>query len=216
MCRGLEDVRVFLVRLSVEALGKTAMNAVFIDCDGVLACYRSMCWIFEDGDDTLVYDPEGRDSCAPLEKRCIRNLRTLTEAAGCGVVLSTTWRLNDGQRSFLTDSLAAEGITVLDSTPDLGSQGRGFEIAAWLEQHPEVDNFVVLDDDVEQHGEGFELGLPGGHTHVVWTLMGKPHEVPDAEDPGDSVEAGLTEQKVQQAIEILTDSALRIRVQEQS
>ena len=187
------------------------MNAVFIDCDGVLACYRSVCCIFEDDDDTLVHDPEQRDACIPLEKRCIRNLRTLTKAAGCGVVLSTTWRTDENQRNFLTDSLAAAGITVVDSTPDLGGQGRGFEIAAWLEQHPEINHFVVLDDDVERHGKGFEQGLPGADTHVVWTLMGKPHEVADAEDLGDSVEAGLTEQKVRQAIAILTDSALRIK-----
>jgi hypothetical protein len=36
---------------------------------------------------------------------------------------------------------------ILDSTPNLGNAKRGVEIAEWLDDHPEVTHFVILDDD---------------------------------------------------------------------
>ena len=37
---------------------------------------------------------------------------------------------------------------ILDITPTVGlGNGRGGEIQKWLNEHPDVDNYVILDDD---------------------------------------------------------------------
>jgi hypothetical protein len=51
---------------------------------------------------------------------------------------------------YLYNKLRAEGLRIYDTTIkyDFSSgRNRGYEISQWLEDHPEVDRWVVLDDE---------------------------------------------------------------------
>jgi len=167
-------------------------KVVFIDCDGVLCNARSVTCDYEDGDDSLWYDPDG--TVLPLEKRCIAALRHIVEETGAVVVLSTTWRIDPRQRDFLVKALQSNDIQVIGDTPDLGGCGRGAEIHAWLQDHLEVQRFVALEDQ-ENHIRSFQNHLPAGSW--VQTSMGIG---------SDPLSAGLTDDKAMEAIKILTSA----------
>lgn len=60
---------------------------------------------------------------------------------GCEIVLSSSWRYHpDGV------SATRKIVDLLDITPKLNA-ARGEEIQAWLDKHPEVTKYAILDDD---------------------------------------------------------------------
>jgi len=67
------------------------------------------------------------------------------------IVISSTWRIGKSL-GWLQDHFENEGFSyatsMIDVTPDLQySSTRGAEICVWLNEHPEVTEFVILDDD---------------------------------------------------------------------
>lgn len=115
-------------------IGKMSERVVFLDCDGVLATKR--CMLYADPCPELLHDAEGIED-TPLERRCLSELKRVVDETGAKVVLSTTWRLDPEQRRFLVHALEEFGIVVIGDTPD-SHEGRGYQIAAWLREHPEV------------------------------------------------------------------------------
>jgi hypothetical protein len=194
---------------------------VFLDCDGVLCGSRSLLLDFEETDTTLIHDPKGRQvnptKCylpitassplqAPLEKRCLKNLRAIVRATNAKIVLTTTWRLDSEMRDFLVWALESfetestelvpgdalgSGLVgaVIDDTPDLKAAGRGAEVMSWLADHPSVQSYVVLDDG---HALSFNKELPPGH--FVQTVL-RCKESAELE--------GITGEKSAEAIRIL-------------
>ncbi len=67
---------------------------------------------------------------------------------GCDIVLSSTWRCWPDAR----DEVRRQVGNFIDITPRMPLLGgseqmeRGKEIKAWLEQHPDVDRYAILDD----------------------------------------------------------------------
>mmetsp|Transcript_24359 Transcript_24359/g.61396 ORF Transcript_24359/g.61396 Transcript_24359/m.61396 type:complete len:200 (+) Transcript_24359:31-630(+) len=150
---------------------------IFLDCDGVLATSR--CLLLEaNGADVVLHE---EDKWCPMERRCLgelaRVVNTVREThAGVrvGVVLSTTWRRDPDQRQFLVSALTVVGVEVVGDTPVLSS--RGEEVMAWLGDHATgtpsggVKAWIVLDDDKDRHGPGFEAFL-SDPSRVVWTIL---------------------------------------------
>jgi len=121
------------------------MNVIFLDIDGVLNCTSSFgkgtnhsCWVI---DPLLV---------ARLN-RIVENVDDLT------IVLSSSWRYAEAKKQIDINALLREqGFignpvverTVLDNERvEDGFENRGDEIQLWLTNHPEVERFVILDDD---------------------------------------------------------------------
>ena len=181
---------------------------IFLDCDGVLANYRSQLMDYEDDDPTLIHDSAGQE--LPLERACVVELARVCEATGAEIVLSTAWRLRPEMRAFLVGALEGAGLQVVGDTPSVSEGGRGAEVVAWLQQQQageadtclEVRSFVILDDD---HRQSFhDAGLKA---RFVETLMHAP-QYDDGGEEGDTQGAfnskeGLCADKADAAIEIL-------------
>jgi HAD domain in Swiss Army Knife RNA repair proteins len=61
------------------------------------------------------------------------------------VVLSSSWRCLDNGREIVEKKI----IRCFDVTPILHDLdlSRGHEIQAWLQEHPEVEKYAIIDDD---------------------------------------------------------------------
>ena len=72
--------------------------------------------------------------------------QTHSATTGAEVVLTSTWRY-DPAGVF---SARNQGIPFIDTTPDLSGEARSREIIAWLEAHPEVERYIVIDDEDDE------------------------------------------------------------------
>lgn len=80
----------------------------------------------------------------------VEYLATVTEAI---VVVSSTWRALY-RWDEVVDFLRRQGLTapLVGTTPRTFSGHRGREISLWLDEHSDVTNYVVLDDDRDAGG----------------------------------------------------------------
>lgn len=120
------------------------MKVLFLDIDGVL---------------NYVGGPTECGMYGLLPEK-VALLERIIDATQCKVVLSSTWRKFDRTLAKVDRMLDSIGYELLDATPILDrkegllwvGQTRGCEIKAWLDQHPEVTQFVILDDDSDMGG----------------------------------------------------------------
>lgn len=109
------------------------MKVIFLDFNGVLDTWSEM--------DKIDYDN-------------LQRLKWIISETDAKVVLTTS-----NKRSFvttgimnpimimLTTRLMEEGIDVIGFTPNADTRER--EIMLYLYEHPEVENYVIIDDDYE-------------------------------------------------------------------
>lgn len=124
------------------------MNIIFLDIDGVLNSKR-----YENANYSSMLH---RDSFDPA---AVARLNRITDITKAKIVVSSAWRVGfefDKESFFYL--LREEGITgdLIDITPIFTSCLRWQEIQEWLDNHPEVINFVILDDmdymgDLQDH-----------------------------------------------------------------
>ncbi len=162
-------------------------KVIFLDVDGVLN---------DDG-------PERNDQGIVIDQSYIRNLKRIIEKTGAEVVLSSSWRYSYGKyarQGFQGDDENVEiflkrldmyDIQIPGITPYFfnGHDMRPFEIASWLSRRPEVENFVILDDE----------------TFWDWKWL-KPHVVCTSKErkyQKGSFVKGLDERCAQMAVEVL-------------
>ena len=81
-------------------------------------------------------------------KRSVNFLQKLCDGTGVKIVISSSWKrsrsLSDLKMLFHIHGLDQY---VIDTTPNLDSDGRGAEIETYLNAHPEIKQFVILDDE---------------------------------------------------------------------
>jgi hypothetical protein len=126
------------------------MKVLFLDVDGVLNSQR-------------LGTPDG------MRPWCVTQLARIVKESGCKIVVSSTWRAggigetSDFHRCLLEASVPGDDTiqrVLIGITPDLvgnGEGARGDEIAAWLGEHPDVESFVILDDDTDMGELGGRL-----------------------------------------------------------
>jgi len=111
------------------------MKAIFLDIDGVLTSAR-IGWYNMD-----IY--------------AIHFLIWVCERTGCKIVISSTWRYNHDREfwQMIFGDCVHEDYKTKDivRNEDTGERCdlRGEEIAEWLSRHPEVDDYIILDDDTD-------------------------------------------------------------------
>lgn len=75
---------------------------------------------------------------------------------GFDIVVTSTWRLWDNYKECLINGGLRKGIEVLDRTPVIRDVPRGAEIKAYLEEHPEITYYVIVDDEDDMLPEQME------------------------------------------------------------
>ena len=161
-------------------------KVIFLDIDGVL---NSNFW----NNDHQKEISDGK--YIDVEK--VKLLSGLVQRSGASIILHSGWRFWFGEdlkplreeAGYLESLLQNEGMSVAGMTPDLTteeirrtkkfSKVKAAEILAWLENNPDVEKWVVL-DDLELHNED----------------IAKCQVRTDAEQ-------GLTESDVEKALDIL-------------
>jgi hypothetical protein len=128
-------------------------SIVFLDIDGVVCTLRSQ---FAFGDNTLMQ---------AWDITCCQMIRRLCKKYDLRIVISSTWR--NGKKEILAHYLVVFGLIdyiydtrnskndidmhLLDpsgvwKTPRVEGI-RGNEIRAWLSANPEINHYVIVDDD---------------------------------------------------------------------
>ena len=110
---------------------------IFLDVDGVLNSSTS-----------CVSTPSKKYK--GVEPKRVELLAKAMELTGAGgVVLTSTWkdmREDDEDYIYLVESLLKDGIQVVGKTKEECFQRRGTGIIRYLQEHPEVEEYVILDD----------------------------------------------------------------------
>lgn len=107
------------------------MKIIFLDIDGVLNCKRT---------------PNPRKFPFIVDPILLERFRRLLEVTGAQVVLSSNWRF-DPAGLFSAEHY---GIPFIASTPDLEGEPRCNAILEWLRCHPDVERFIVIDDEDDE------------------------------------------------------------------
>lgn len=120
------------------------MRAIFLDIDGVL---NNQSHIIELRDNVLgkeQYTQLVKDlGEIPFDYRSCRLLQELIKETDAKVILSSTWRISS---ELIKGIEKYAGIKITDITPTLNDK-RGKEIQQYLNEHNEITNYVILDDD---------------------------------------------------------------------
>ena len=119
-----------------------SVKVIFLDVDGVLNCDKT----------TRIMD----DIYMFVDTRKVLRLRNIIERTGAKLVLSSSWRYGAIKYALPHDAMAylllRQEFRRLrcplweDCTPILPNSKREREIYAYLLEHPEIDNFIILDD----------------------------------------------------------------------
>lgn len=64
---------------------------------------------------------------------------------GYSIVVTSTWRVDKNWKECLINGGLREGVEVIDRVPIM--HDRGEEILSWLFDHPEVQHWLIFDDD---------------------------------------------------------------------
>lgn len=112
------------------------MKVIFLDIDGVLNVI-----------------PQGHDAHGGIfHPHLVDNLRHIIDSTDAKIVISSSWR-HSGLQAMLDmwsdRKLPGEiiGITGYRKDLDCFSKQRGTEVQEYVDKHPEIDTYVILDDD---------------------------------------------------------------------
>ena len=77
------------------------------------------------------------------------------------IVVTSTWRWDANYKECLINGGLRSDIEILGKTPTIENQCRGFEIKKYLEDHPEINYYIIIDDDCDM--------LPEQMGHFIMT-----------------------------------------------
>lgn len=114
------------------------MNVLFLDYDGVV---NNIIWN-EDGTRARYGQPfHGKVN----NRQAVQWVSEFCQKCGYSIVVTSTWRLHPNYKECLIAGGLREGIEILGCTKNLGNRGK--EILNWLDNHPGVEQWLVIDDE---------------------------------------------------------------------
>lgn len=117
------------------------MKVLFLDIDGVCNSRRWFRLMAK-------RDPNFR-IWHEVDPELVKLVQRIIKETGCQVVLSSTWRLYPEARAVVRRNVCE----FIDCTADLqagakrGVVERGVEVQDWLDRHPSVTQYAIIDDD---------------------------------------------------------------------
>ena len=141
------------------------MKILFLDIDGVINTVGAECGFREcygvTEEKIFTTKVNSRVLLAQtFDPAALWYLRDIVEKTGCKIVISSTWRHGEtleSMKGWFNCPVIKEAI--IDKTPSFSSLShpelkdrrgyvqRGEEIKWWVDQHPEITAYAVLDDD---------------------------------------------------------------------
>ncbi len=157
------------------------MRVVFLDIDGVLNCHSYLAGLAAR---VGAYD---RNDHEMIDSVAVERLNRIVERAGAKVVVSSSWRWAHTLQ-VIARMLALRGFRgeAVGATPHQGKmpsglwagEVRGHEIQAWLDAHPAVERFTILDDSTDMAHLApylvrtyFETGLQDEHVEQAVAML---------------------------------------------
>ena len=120
------------------------MKVIFLDYDGVV---NMPAWSYKDEDGWTCGFNFPEDNMVN-NLQAVQWLSEFCQRYDYSIVVSSTWRTDSNYKECLINAGLRDGIEILGRTPGLGFGAmRGDEISAWLKDHPEVDGYLIFDDD---------------------------------------------------------------------
>ena len=117
-------------------------KVIFLDFDGVISVLETR-W--------------------ELSDRHMKRVKRICDSTGAKIVISSSWRWRDVDTTLdkiykrtakkPTSAFVDKSYYLLNKdlvvgvTKRIGSGSRGIEIKDWLSEHPEVDKYIIIDDD---------------------------------------------------------------------
>lgn len=153
------------------------LKVLFLDIDGVLLNEQD-------------YRTNG-SRVIPQER--VDLIKQACDRTGAVIVVSSTWRYSDETRDRLTMmglSLHPDWRTIRSRVEGalIMAEIRGDEIKQWLDAHPEVASFAIVDDDSDMRPEQmsrfvqtqFSTGVTPAHVERLVAIL-QPHAAVEGE-----------------------------------
>ncbi len=127
------------------------MKVLFLDIDGVVNSSSTT---------------DFKNNLWPLDSYMAFMVGKIQLDTGCDVVLSSSWRYHPDGVAAVRKNI----VHIIDTTPKMDGF-RGEEIQAWLDKHPEVERYAILDDDSDmlesQKPNFFQTTFEDGLTEAI-------------------------------------------------
>lgn len=80
---------------------------------------------------------------------------------GYDIVVTSTWRLDSNYKECLINGGLRDNIKILGRTEDMWASTRGDEVKSYIEKHPNIKYYIIVDDENDM--------LPEQQDHFVQT-----------------------------------------------
>lgn len=132
-------------------MNEKSIRILYLDVDGVLITWRSHFAFSAKPEDNRFsagtwghYDPI---TAAFLAKFCtVYNIK---------IVVSSTWRVNEKNCFELLEKCNLKQFLHEDWRTIQSGEKRVFQIQEWLDRHPEVEDYLIIDDDIDKEMKNF-------------------------------------------------------------
>lgn len=110
------------------------MKALFLDIDGVCNSEESL---------KRQYLRTGKASILGIDPEMAFRVGKIIMYTDCKLIISSSWRNHPDSMKDIQERIHRD---IYGITPNIGDF-RGEEVRAYLEQHPEITHYAILDDD---------------------------------------------------------------------
>ena len=134
------------------------MNVLFLDYDGVV---NTIIWNENGTKADYNHSYHGKVN----NFQAVQWLSEACQKFHYDIVVTSTWRWDPNYKECLINGGLRDGIEILGRTPDLDGQPRGAEIKKYIEEHPEIKYYVIIDDDSDMLPE--QIGGRAGDPDMI-------------------------------------------------
>lgn len=134
------------------------MKVIFLDIDGVL---NSAEW--DRHVQSFSYGARF-NSCYLLSQEMILRLQDAVFQTNAEIVLTSSWRASERAMDALKRQLSLYHLSIRDTTVIYAYGNRADEVKLWIESHPNVTSYVIVDDEDDGFTQNEVLA-----THFVQT-----------------------------------------------